>query len=77
MKNDIPTNVRAATISELLTNVVPQFLAPPPNRDTFRGWLKRANIPRMKTNPAARRGGGACYYNVAAVEKFLRRQTSA
>jgi len=63
---------RAATIDELLSNVVPNFLQPPPSRDTFRAWLNAANVPRMKANPHAKRGGGPCYYSVPAVEKLLR-----
>ena len=63
---------RAATIDELLSNVVPNFLQPPPSRDTLRAWLDAANVPRMKSNPHAKRGGGPCYYSVPAVEKLLR-----
>ena len=63
---------RAATIDELLSNVVPNFLQPPPSRDTFRAWLDAAKVPRMKANPHAKRGGGPCYYSVPAVEKLLR-----
>ncbi len=68
-----PHNARAATIDELLTNTVPNYLAPPPSRDTLRSWLDEARIPRFKSNPTAKRGGGRVYYNVAAVEKLFRR----
>lgn len=67
-----PSNVRAASLDELLKDVVPNFLKPVPKRDTFRDWLDRAGIPRFKQNPTAARGGGVCFYSVPHVEKFLR-----
>jgi hypothetical protein len=67
---------RFATLDELLQNVVPLFVAPTPQRETFRDWLDRANVPRFKANPVAKRGGGPCFYSVSAVEKFFRQRTS-
>jgi hypothetical protein len=70
--NEPNTQARAATLDELLANVVPLFLSPVPKRDTFRGLLERRNVPKFKSNPLAKRGGGPCYYSVPAVEKLLR-----
>lgn len=66
---------RAATIDELLTTTVPLFLSPAPSAESLKNWLDDARIPRFKANPTAKRGGGTCWYSVAAVEKFLRERT--
>jgi hypothetical protein len=63
---------RLATLDELRKNLFPVHLNPVPCRTTCKNWLDDAKIPRLKTNPFARRGGGPCYYQVSAVEKFLR-----
>jgi hypothetical protein len=68
-------NVRLATIDELSKTTIPSFLFPVPSRDTLRDWFDRARIPRFKANPAAKRGGGPVFYQVASVEKFLRQRT--
>lgn len=73
--NEFVGMVRLATLDELLRTVIPLFLSPIPNRETLRDWLDKAKIPRFKSNPSAKRGGGPCYYSVAAVEKFLRSRT--
>jgi len=73
---DSMPKARLATLDQLLTDTIPLFLSPPPKRDTLRAWLKRARVPRFKTNPVAKRGGGAVYYSVAAVEKMLRQKTA-
>jgi hypothetical protein len=65
-------SARLATIDELLKTTIPAFLAPPPSRDTLRSWFDKAKIPRFKSNPAAKRGGGPVFYLVPAVEKLLR-----
>ena len=51
-------------------------LDPVPPRDTIRDWLDRHKIPRFKSNPTAKRGGGCAYYSVAHVEKMLRTMLS-
>jgi hypothetical protein len=80
MNNVVPiqqTNARLATIDQLLKTTVLLFLDPPPSRETLRDWFDAAKIPRFKSNPAAKRGGGPCYYSVAHVEKLLRSRTLA
>jgi hypothetical protein len=72
MSNVTNQNVRLATLEELLQNVIPLFLSPVPSRCTIRRWLDAAKVPRFKSNPSAKRGGGHCYYQVAAVEKMMR-----
>jgi hypothetical protein len=72
MQNASNQNVRLATLDELLKSIIPVFLSPVPSRHTLRLWLDAAKVPRFKSNPLAKRGGGPCYYQVAAVEKFLR-----
>lgn len=75
MANESFPNVRLATIAELRTNILPHFLAPVPTPETLRAWFDAAKIPRFKSNPTAKRGGGTTYYSVAAVEKLLRSRT--
>jgi hypothetical protein len=66
---------RLATLDQLIEAILPSFLAPVPGKDTLRDWFEAAGIPRFKANPAAKRGGGAVFYSVAAVEEFLRQRT--
>ena len=66
---------RLATINQLLQTVIPAHLAPTPCPETLRAWFDQARIPRFKSNPSARRGGGTVFYSVEAVEKFLQSQT--
>ncbi len=63
---------RLATLAVLEETTIREFIDPPPTSETLRSWFERARIPHFKFNPAAKRGGGPIYYNVAAVEKFLR-----
>jgi hypothetical protein len=72
MSNDCLGTARLATLDQLIENTLPAFIAPIPSRDTLRAWFDGARIPRFKSNPTAKRGGGPCFYSVAAVEKFLR-----
>jgi hypothetical protein len=71
-KTESIKKARLATMDELIQNVLPLFITPIPSRETLRSWFDRAHIPRLKTSPTARRGGGALYYDVEAVKKFLR-----
>jgi hypothetical protein len=69
------SNVRLASLDELIKNTLPVFIVPVPSRETVRAWLDDAKIPRLKSNPTAIRGGGPVYYSVAAVEKYFRART--
>lgn len=69
------TTARLATLDELIKNTLPPFINPVPSRDTLRTWFDAAKIPRFKSNPTAKRGGGKVYYSVPAVEKFLKART--
>jgi hypothetical protein len=68
-------HARLASLDGLLQTVIPAFLNPVPSRETLRDWFDKARIPRFKSNPTARRGGGPVYYSVSAVEKFLQGRT--
>jgi hypothetical protein len=68
-------NARLATLDQLLQTTIPAFLTPAPSRETLRAWFDAAGIPRFKANPTAQRGGGPCFYSVAAVEKLFRSRT--
>ncbi len=69
------TTARLATLDQLQREILPNFLAPVPSRDALRALFDSARIPRFKTNPLAKRGGGYVYYSVAAVEKLIRSRT--
>ena len=68
-------SARLASLDGLLQTVIPAFLNPVPSRETLRDWFDQARVPRFKSNPAARRGGGTVFYSVSAVEKFLQSRT--
>jgi hypothetical protein len=63
---------RAATLEKIRSEVAPNFIDPVPSSDTLRDWFDKAGIPRFKANPGATRGGGPCFYQLSAVEKFFR-----
>ena len=73
--NVCPIAARLATLDQLIENVLPNFIAPVPSRETLRAWFDGANVPRFKSNPSAKRGGGSVYYSTAAVEKLFRSRT--
>lgn len=68
-------DARLATLTVLLQTIIPNYLDPVPSRETARDWFDVARIPRFKPNPLAKRGGGEVYYDVPAVEKYLRQRT--
>lgn len=74
MSNNISqsNSPRLATLDELRKTTLAAHLSPMPHTVTLRSWFDQARIPRMKANPLARKGGGRVYYQVSAVEKFLR-----
>jgi hypothetical protein len=66
------STARLATLSVLRETILPLFIAPVPTNETLRAIFDRENIPRLKTNALASRGGGPVYYSVAHVEKYFR-----
>lgn len=68
-------SARLATLAVLRETLLINFLNPVPSTETLRDWFNRAGIPKFKSNQAARRGGGPCFYSIPAVEKFLRQRT--
>ena len=66
---------RLATLEQLRQTTLAVHLDPVPGPETLRAWFDAANIPRFKSNPTAKRGGGPVFYSVSAVEKFLRTRT--
>jgi len=67
---------RLADLRKLRETVIPLYLSCVPSPETCRAWFDGAGIPRFKANPGAKRGGGRCFYDVGAVEQFLRRTTA-
>ena len=74
-ERNISNQARLATLDALRENTLPVFIQPVPSNETLRAWFDAAKIPRFKSNPLAKRGGGAVWYSVAAVEKFFRSRT--
>lgn len=74
MKENSVSSVRLATLDELIPTLQ-NFITPVPTKDTLRAWFDAAKIPRFKSNPTAKRGGGPVYYSVPAVEKLMRSRT--
>jgi hypothetical protein len=70
-----PENARLATLVEL-HKLIQSHFKPAPSINTLRDWFDAAKIPRFKSNPAAKRGGGPVFYSVSAVEKFLKARTT-
>ena len=73
MQDNAPkSNARLATLDQLCQTTLPAFLDPLPCRLTLRNWFDEAHVPRFKSNPNAKRGGGTVYYSVPHVEKLFR-----
>ena len=71
--NDSPkVTARLASLDQLLENIVPAYFAPPPGKATLRSSFDSAKVPRFKSNPTCKRGGGIVFYSVAHVEKFFK-----
>jgi hypothetical protein len=76
MTDAIQSNqARLATLEQLRQTTLAVFLNPVPGPETLRAWFDSANIPRFKSNPTAKRGGGPVFYSVAHVEKYFRSRT--
>lgn len=69
------STARLATLSEFREKILPNLITPVPCQETLRSWFDAAKIARFQANPLAKRGGGPCFYSVAAVEKFFRART--
>ena len=67
-----PTTARLASLDDLIENTLPVFISRIPCKLTLRTWFNDAQIPRVKANPSAKRGGGYVFYSVAHVEKYFR-----
>ena len=73
----INTKAMTATLEVLLApgGLVAAYMDPIPSPRRFARWLKQAGVPKLKPNPAARRGGGTPYFHVATVERILRQRS--
>ena len=75
MATNIPQHARLATLARLRETTLQNFLDPIPTDEALRNLFDRAGVPRFKSNPDAKRGGGPVYYSVPHVEKLLRTRT--
>jgi hypothetical protein len=69
------SSARLATLEKLRETTLAVYLDPVPTNETLRAMFDAARIPRFKSNPSAKRGGGPVFYSVAAVEKYFRSRT--
>jgi hypothetical protein len=67
-----PMHARFATLDELIQSMLPNWISPVPSRETLRAWFDASRVPRTKSNPLAKRGGGPVFYSVDAVEKIFK-----
>jgi hypothetical protein len=72
----IPAGPRLGTLNHIVEHVLPRYLSNPVCKATARQWLRRWNVPALKTNPSAKRGGGAVLYPLSRVEARLREMSS-
>lgn len=72
----INPTARLATLEVLERDILPNHLSPVPPRSTLRALFDREGVPRFKSNPGAKRGGGLVFYSVAAVEALFRKRTA-
>lgn len=75
MQIETISTARLATLEQLKQTTLAVYISPIPSNETLRAWFDAARIPRFKSNPTAKRGGGPVFYSVAAVEKFLKVRT--
>jgi hypothetical protein len=73
-ENTTEQRARLATLGQLRATIFKAYLDPVPCDDTCRDWLDQWKVPRIKSNPHAKRGGGLVFYNVAAVERGLKKE---
>ena len=66
------SNVRLATLDQIMADIVPNFLAPVPTRRWVKDLFDRENISRDR--PKQRRGGGIPRYDVAQVLALFKRR---
>ena len=62
-----------ATIDQMKgpKGLLTKYLSPVPSKRSLIRWFRHNGIVGVKSNPAAKRGGGTPYYSLAAVEKML------
>lgn len=66
-----------ATLKKLRETVLKELLTPVPCNETLRAWFDEAEIPRLKANHGAKRGGGPVYYSVAHIVKLIKEKIGA
>lgn len=62
---------RWMTLKALRADLLPVHFNPVPQPAALRNALTNSGVRTKKANPAAARGGGEVYYNVADVEKWV------
>ena len=76
MRTKEQSGFKLATLKALRKEILPRIISPVPTEETLRAWFDAADVPRFKSNPFSKRGGGACYYSVPHIEQFLSDHTA-
>jgi len=63
-----------AAMPQLRETLIPLYLNPVPGPRALTELFNAAGVPRFKSNPGAKRGGGTVYWSVAHVERLLRQR---
>lgn len=66
---------RLASLPELRAGIVAAYLSPVPSPKVLATLFRRWNVPNLKSNPAAKRGGVPRFYSVAHIERALRQNS--
>ena len=70
--NQAVISPRLATLSKLKSGLLSGYFPDLPCDETLRTRFKAAGVPFIKSNRAAVRGGGTVWWDVAAVERYLK-----
>lgn len=65
---------RLISLERVRAELLPGWFDPVPSPAATRKFLNRAGVRRFKTNPAAKAGGGHCFYVLTDIEEALSRR---
>jgi hypothetical protein len=60
-------------MKDLREGLLKAWLSTVPCSITLTKWFDENKIPRIKSNPSAKRGGGSVFWSVSHIEKLLTR----
>lgn len=72
--NHVTCTPRLATLARIKSDVLPGYFDELPSDETLRNHFRAAGIPFIKRNRAAKRGGGPVFWEISAIERYLKAQ---